>query len=77
MQCENTTPTPDVGDARTVKFETGEYEAAHGKSPRGYAGWVFRPAATSPCDFDAMVSIFGTLDDAKATLAPGVWVVCP
>lgn len=77
MQYENTTPTPDVGDGGRVQFETGEYETVHGRSPRGYDAWVFRPAGTDPCDFDAMVATFGMLDDAKAELSPGLWVVCP
>lgn len=48
---------------------TREFEASHGRKPRGYGNWGFRNAAGD------VQWITGTYTAAKAQLPAGTWTV--
>jgi hypothetical protein len=56
----------------TKIVKTNEYEASHGRQPRGDGLWLFRNADTGDVHEHT-----GTYTQARASLPAGTWVVLP
>jgi hypothetical protein len=66
-----------------ITVSTTEYEFSHGRKPRGFGTWAFRPDTkqardqVNAGDFGLVVWRSGTYGEAKASLGGGSWVAMP
>jgi hypothetical protein len=61
-----------MSNTTSKTVSTRQYQASHGRSPRGYGQWMFELRGAGE-----IVTRTGTYTDARKALPAGNWVVLP